>query len=340
MRRIFIIGPMSDTTGERLPNIGNIEEALKIVFREFASDPVLAVELEREPVQIDGPLKKYGSDIPEDVFSAIDMSDLVIADVGHRSPNVMYELAFAHALGLSTILIDLSAAGLPGASLVPPKNLFYLSQTRRIENIATELKPTIEDWLRGKSNLTENPLTKFYSIALVDISAVTGIAVGYAENFIVPLITAIQGPIEQRHDGKPVARPRHIIVVLPETLDNLRQEELDVEAALDKEFAQTSLKRLTAQTAKGPRTVPYYAGGIFVDIPRTIIPLNQSPRMKRLLKSNPADAAVMERKLIDVFGQSLQQVAKQSSEISRDLLHIVRRRQLLETIRALMQSGG
>jgi hypothetical protein len=345
MRRIFIIGPMSDATGEPLQNIGIIEDALKIILRDHNG----------EPVRIDVPQKKYGSDIPDDVFSAIDMSDLVIADISHRSPNVMYELAFAHALGTPTILIDMPEPRRPSADFLrrfvnvrlPPKNIFYLTQNRRIEPklsssdaIAAELKPSIESWLKKESNLTENPLTKFYKLPLVDISAVTGIAIGYAENFIVPLITAIQGPIEQRHDGKPVVRPRYIVVVLPDTLDNLRQEEIAVEVALDDAFPGSLLlfKKLTAQTSKGPRTVPYYVGGVFVDIPRTLIPLRRSRRMERLLSSNPADAEFMERKLIKVFGEILLQEAKKSGEIAKDLLHVVERKDLLKKLNALVET--
>jgi hypothetical protein len=59
-----------------------------------------------------------------------------------------------------------------------------------------------------------------------------------------------------------------------------------------------------------------------VDIPRTLIPMRGSRRMERLLNSNPADAEIMERRLIKVFGEILQQEAKKSGDIAKDLLHV------------------
>jgi nucleoside 2-deoxyribosyltransferase len=82
----------------------------------------------------------YGNHIPEDVFSAIDLSDLVVADISHRSPNVMYELAFAHALGIPTISsICPTRSHRPSRRktnhpLAPPakRKIFYLSQERTL----------------------------------------------------------------------------------------------------------------------------------------------------------------------------------------------------------------
>ena len=118
MRRIFIIGPMSDATGKPLENTYNIKAALEGIFRDHGG-PI--------EIKLDIPEELYGSDIPRDVFTAIDLSDLVIADISHRSPSVMYELAFAHALGIPTMLIDKrdAAASDPQADLIGNINRIY-----------------------------------------------------------------------------------------------------------------------------------------------------------------------------------------------------------------------
>src|SRR5258706_14794038 len=156
MMRIFIIGPMSDG-GRPLENTHNIKTALEAIFRNHG---------EILDIQLDIPQELYGTNIPRDVFSAIDLSDLVIADISHRSPNVMYELAFAHALGINTMLVDIddvSSSDLPRAS---KRSIFYLRHDRTIrpssgsqEDIRAGLEPLIRNWLTGERELPTNPLT-------------------------------------------------------------------------------------------------------------------------------------------------------------------------------------
>ena len=195
----------------------------------------------------------------------------------------------------------------------------------------------MRNWLEGESELASNPLIRFYTIPLVDISAVAGIALGYAENFIAPLMTAIQGPIEQTHDGKRVDIPIAVIVVLPENLDNLSEEEASVRKELQAEFDGDGMlcQRLKASTSYGTRTVPFYAGGVFIDVPRTLIPLRRSRRVQRLRDHNNTAWKIMERKLIDAFHRNLQKEAEVRSDISAKRLHIVRLPELVGTLKNL-----
>ena len=332
---------MSDA-GKPLKNTHNIKAALDGIFHQ---------RTDGAKAKIDIPQKQYGNHIPEDVFSAVDLSDLVVADISHRSPNVMYELAFAHALGIPTILIDMpdaqpspAAGRKKKASASPPpakRKIFYLNQertllprTRSKQAVARELKPLIDGWLKGESVLGRDPLTRFYDIPLVDVSAVAGIAQGYAENFIAPLIGAIQKSIEQSHEGKRLARPIAVVVVLPESLDNLEEEELSVRNELEPAFGASAVcKGLDVSTPKGKRSVPYYVDGVFIDIPRTLIHLRRSRRVERL--PSRADRDTMERKLIDAFSRSLLNRAENMKDISVKRLRIVKRAELIGTIRDL-----
>jgi Prokaryotic STING domain len=250
----------------------------------------------------------------------------VVADISHRSPSVMYELAFAHALGIPTVLID-SQDAQPAK-----KDVFYLRQDRTLrpasgspEDLRAELEPFMREWLEGKSDLTSNPLVRFYKLPLVDISAVAGIALGYAENFIVPLMTAIQDAKEQTHDGKRLATPTAVVVVLPDSLDHFSEQEQLVRKELEREFGGNGVlcQRLAAATSYGPRTVPFYVAGAFVDIPRTLIPLRRSRRVKRLRDQDNPEWEIMERKLVAAFRRNLQREAETSSNISAKRLHIV-----------------
>ena len=61
-------------------------------------------------------LSTPGSLAGETILDALQKADVIIADVSRQSPNVMYELGFAHALRKPTIIIISkdAAHGLPG----------------------------------------------------------------------------------------------------------------------------------------------------------------------------------------------------------------------------------
>jgi nucleotide-binding STING sensor domain-containing protein len=338
MKRIFIIGPMSDDTGLPLANIRHIKAALETIFQG------------RGDIQIDIPQEQYTPHIPMTVFSAIDFSDLVIADISHRSPNVMYELALADALGIPTMLIEMPDAA--ADPRLPRKSIFYLAQNRTYrpasiaqQELVAQLRPLMDDWLaKPERYFGGDPLSQFFhGIPLVDVSAVAGIALGYAENFIAPLVTAIQGPagqgpVKQTHAGKDVPDPRAIVVVLPKDLDNLVQEEKWLEGELEKSFGErgTLCKVLTAETLRGKRTVPCYIEGIFIDIPRTLIPLRRSPRIQRMQKAKDANWKIMEKRLIAAFKRSLQDEVQSRNDIAEELVHVVPRRELVGKITELL----
>jgi hypothetical protein len=155
MKRIFIIGPMSDDSGLPLDNIRHIKAALETIFQG------------RGDIQIDIPQEQYTPNIPMTVFSAIDFSDLVIADISHRSPNVMYELAFADALGIPTMLIEMPDA--PADPRLPRKSIFYLAQNRTHQpasiaqqELVAQLRPLMDDWLAKPSAIpAEAPSASF-----------------------------------------------------------------------------------------------------------------------------------------------------------------------------------
>ncbi len=47
----------------------------------------------------------FGSNIRTAVLRAIDVADLIIADITRQNPNVMYEVGYAHALRKRTVLL-------------------------------------------------------------------------------------------------------------------------------------------------------------------------------------------------------------------------------------------
>jgi len=189
--------------------------------------------------------------------------------------------------------------------------------------------------LKGESALGRDPLTRFHDIPLVDVSAGGGNSAGLCGKFHCTAYRGDSKTGEQFHEGKLLAHPVAIVVVLPESLDNLEEEELSVQNQLETAFGASAVcKGLDVSTPKGKRTVPYCVDGVLVDIPRTLIPLRRSRRVERL--PSRADRDTMERKLIDAFGRSLLNRAEKMKDISVKRLRLVRRSELVSTIRTFL----
>lgn len=219
--------------------------------------------------------------IKDDVFHRIDVADLAIADISTTSRNVMYEIAYFNALGTPLILIDFKGG-------TPP---FYLVQSRvlqvsdyTIEDIAARLKPVIGGYLRGEDmNLTDNPITQFYGAALVDISAATGVAVGFFENFAYHVL--VRG-------GVLSANPEltELVMIKPERINDLESDRRRVGARL------AGGERRTLKAPPHPRgeVTALVIGDTIVDFPTPLYALNSAPRYRKLrdrINSMVADEA-------------------------------------------------
>src|SRR5213594_4460914 len=55
-------------------------------------------------VQYGGAIRP-GAELTSNILDSIRQADLIIADVSHQNPNVLYEVGFAHALRKPTILL-------------------------------------------------------------------------------------------------------------------------------------------------------------------------------------------------------------------------------------------
>jgi hypothetical protein len=331
-RRIFVIGPMA-ANGKVLSNTRDIQAALiKILERHSVNKYIVNI-----------PETQYGNDIPNDVFGEIDLSDLIIADISARSPSVMYELAFAHALNIPTILID-DAENYNQDVGTKKKPIFYLNRARTVrlssrsaDDLQNGLESIIASWVAGNSKYT-NPLTDFYHAPLVDASGVAGIAAGYTENFLVPVMRAIQD--KDNHFGQPegVVPPIAIIVVVPESIVNLRGFEETVRKRLDRDFPGSVVfptKLVVSSDKKEARTV-IYVQRVIVDVARTVFPLGRSKRVARLESKGDVVKKDMERKLLAMFKKSLEGMIEDDDSIVFEFVFIRRLADLSRTLRTIL----
>lgn len=257
------------------------------------------------------PFALYGAGaIPENVFDTIDDSDLIIADLSGNKPSVIYELAFAHALGIRTIIVGSSQ-----------EVSYYFSQSK-ITDIqfqpnqisSASLDKEIDRWLEDKTKRfnSKNPLTEFYGAPLPDISAATGLAAGFYDNFARPILASGE-IVERMPDGSEEVRElKGLIVLHPENFEQkIGQVEKNLRDKLESSFSG-GVKRgrrgeLVIQTKDGERIPTFLVEDYMIDVPRTMFSLALSPRLERSTKSKKAKSLRenMERVLVGRFFETV-----------------------------------
>lgn len=84
-----------------------------------------------------------GGSIMEDVWSAINYAEIIVADCTHRNPNVFYEIGIAHTLGKKSILISQSIDDIP-FDLRHLRILIYEYTPRGMAKMEQDLKFAIQ----------------------------------------------------------------------------------------------------------------------------------------------------------------------------------------------------
>jgi hypothetical protein len=363
---IFIIGPMNDkeqpeaSRDHTLVIRNGIVDAVKDLLGTGAGDQL--------PVDVRAPIEDRGSDIPTDVFSNIDVADLLIADISLPNPPVFYELAYAHSLGVPTILVQDATKG---------QDAFYLKLSRyepltaiTQDAVKTALTDCLAGWLKSRgfelkndseteslsaSELMINPITKFYlNVPLLDISAAAGLALGYLENFIKPVMSiAAQPPAfanalteSKKAKGSLVVNAiTGLVIVKPASLDSIKthiDEALPKMLAVSKEIYGDAdgapCGKLFLDCGKaGRRTAHIIVEGVAIDIPRTLYPLRRSIRLRRLVKEQSLCRKI-EEVLINRFAERIvEQAHIESDAINGDRLCIAPAGELAEAVKDLIE---
>jgi hypothetical protein len=178
----FIIGPMGDA------KLGN-KARLKILANEIIK-PLLEEEewnlKVRTPFDIDG----VGL-IMDNVIASIDHADLIFADLTGNNPNVFYELALCHSLGIPVVILkeddhenvafDVRAFSYNPIQINDPSKSISV-----LRPVIKRIKREIESWA-----LFSNPITNFYRAPVTNISPSAGLAQGFYHNFVEPTGTSL-----------------------------------------------------------------------------------------------------------------------------------------------------
>jgi len=80
----------------------------------------------------------YGTNILDDIWKAINESEIIIADTTTRNPNVFYEIGISHTLGKKVILLSQSKKDIP-FDFLHYRHIIYEDNTDGIDYLESEL---------------------------------------------------------------------------------------------------------------------------------------------------------------------------------------------------------
>lgn len=294
---VFIIGPMGKDK-DKLPSDDDIAEQPKLSEHienlYSAAQDVLPLVVGDE-IEVDVYSPHDGeSDIETYVFNRIDSADLAIADITMRSPSVMYELAFFHALGTPVIVVD-------DGSVIDAKRPFYLTGANilTVDNFTVEeLKAKLEPRLRrffdpeDDQDFSANPLSKFYRAPLVEAAGAAAVGRGYFYNMIMAILGADAGVVARYTEEAGTI----FKVIKPSPSFTVNQDL--------KRFGEIAAKwnggnKLEEQkwdiSARGRERIvsAYKIESTIYDYPRTIGSLERSPRYNRAGAKRPGNKGVV-----------------------------------------------
>lgn len=305
--RVFVLGDMSPRG--RYPsenrsyvirtNTSQIAQTIDGAAAELAA---LGEIPSPDAIVVTAPEDSERGQIVEAVLAEIERSDLIIVDISTESPSTMYELAAVNALGTPYILVT-DKTKLP----------FYLVQTRAIFEFkyadAYSAEEDSHRLLRKRLlanyksadgvGFTESCLSNYFSgIPIVNISGPAGIATGYHMNtlyrFGAQSSGFLQKPVKIARDGQDVATISEIsltalVVVMPDLISqtSFDQARSDLESGLGKIGLGTMSASILEKDDSGQYNRFGFGAmmladhpGIVIDIPRTIYPLSNVPRIK------------------------------------------------------------
>lgn len=284
---VLILGPMGAGVATEHQNCVR----LKVAIEQLLGEPDFTARLRAcgyQRFSVTAPEHLQGNRIANEVFRELDRADLVVLDLSSRpgthapSPNVMYELALVHALGLPFMLISSTTDASP----------FYVAHDRVRQADYQDTAATVAE-LHGpfaayldpknRQNFADNAVSGYYDgAAIIDISAAAGLAAGYYDNFVHRVLREGNGYLA-RSGGQ----YKRLITVLPADLDSTAAQQTEDVAALAQslglQLASTELK-LAESDIRG--LAIQHIGPVLIDVPSTVYALRRSPRLLKHLQES------------------------------------------------------
>ncbi|SDE98400.1 hypothetical protein SAMN04488105_110232 [Salipiger thiooxidans] len=312
--RVFILGDMkpkgsyTDDTSTYVTR--NNTSQLSRIIGGAVSDLAKKNRVPSEQsIEVTAPDDSARSQIVSAVLSQIERSDLIVVDISYESPSVMYELAAVNSLGTPYILVT-------SKNVLP----FYLMQNRAILNFSFSdvfdpgeeshrvLRERIFANYQSSDGVGfgESILSQYFDgIPIVNISGPASAAIGYHVNTLARFGAQSSGflvkPVKVARDGEfaesiEELRLSALVVVMPDLTKhtNLDDARLDLEEGLRRVGLSTMSASILEKDSSGNWNSLGFGAmmleqdpTIVLDIPRTIYPLSNVPRVHVATRQEP-----------------------------------------------------
>jgi nucleoside 2-deoxyribosyltransferase len=329
---VLVLGPMRQVQGGHI-EVEDRTAGLKVLIEKITKDLEPDANTANRKVVMMAPENRTRATIVPGVLDLIENAHLVILDLTGNRANVTYEAGIVHALGVPCIILT-SDAQPPfyfiGADYI---GHFHYAQVFDPDQVThRDLHGYLRRFIADPTLFSDNQLTAYFELPIVDIAGPSGLAAGYYRNSIRRFVrrhgfvastreVVWPGRLEVK-DGIETRRPEirpmtvaHYIAVRPP--GNLRQSsghagqlaDILKGRGLRTEFA--ALRKLPDDYADmrdfvgqflvrdTPRDQPvaFIQPGVIVEIPTTLYALPFSPRVAKRLGLAPAARAVAEARL-------------------------------------------
>lgn len=310
--KLFVVGP-HDTSRYEL---------IRTYIRKVVDEREDADDLD---VSIISPEQNPSSDRFNDwIFAQIDTCDLLVADVTGFNPNVIYEVAFAHTLGVPCAYLRFGKTDGTDEEEIKHYFKFALLPTVTEDQLEagrnSDFDGQLEALFDGKPVSGENILSDYYlGVSPVDSEFVRGLVTGYWRNFLERFL------YEDLGHGKPLQKPsayakfkqflvkkvfgRHPTIVSPSLRilipDTFELSDADVRRAAENRLGKD--KRPINRDENGRPlgnsmgrefTVNYAEKAeapFFFDIPTTLLTITQSSKYLKVDKAHYFDEVDRDR---------------------------------------------
>jgi hypothetical protein len=225
------------------------------------------------------------------IFRQIDTCDLLVADVTGFNPNVVYEVAFAHSLGVPCAYLrfgEWSVEDEKKASDIKHYFKFTLIPIVTEQELAVGRNEgfdrAITGSLQGDLGSGNTILSDYYGVSPVDAEFVRGLAEGYYRNYLGVLLTA---EFKSEFENVPLR------ILIPDTFTpndaDIRRAAQGVLGDSRVKLANNKLGRTLDISNAKTAEIPF-----LFDIPSTLLTVNLSHKFIKINEQN-SDFDVIDR---------------------------------------------
>lgn len=227
-KRCFIITPIGGDNDQIRRHIDGIIDAAII--------PIFGDEYD---IKVAHRLPNSGS-INKQVIQLIYKSDLVIANLTNKNPNVMYELAFRHCVDLPCIMIAEKGTELP-FDISTERTIFYINDSKGVIELKNDLSKCLNS-IHNPDFVNSNPiydnLKSIFHEAQIIKNVSTSESKANAIEYIIQRLDSMQNFINKSPFSADVVYPHKCICSIGA---EYRNKEKELKSAIRYMFAMQSI---------------------------------------------------------------------------------------------------